>query len=69
MSNYALDTPIRRKVYVPENEVPFAPAYTPPNPPELDQAHRAMSWRFDNRQKVFDVNIGIPKSARLESKK
>ena len=69
MSNYALDNPIKRNVYVPDTDTPFAPAYSPPNPSETDQTHRSLTWKFDNRQKVFDVNIGIPKSARLEKKK
>lgn len=68
MSNYALDTPIKRSVYVPD-DVPFAPAYTPPNPPETDQTHRGMTWQFDKRQQIIGVNIQYPKSARLEKKK
>lgn len=69
MSNYALDTPIKRNVYVPNNDIPFAPAYIPPNPPELDQTHRAMTWQHDKRQEIIGININYPKSARLEKKK
>ncbi len=69
MSNYALDTPIKRNIYVPDTDIPFAPAFSPPNPPETDQTHRYMTWRLDNREKVFDVNISFPKSARLDKKK
>jgi hypothetical protein len=68
MSNYALDTPIKRNVYVPDTDIPFAPAFSPPNPPETDQTHRAMTWQFDNRQKVVGTQ-DPPKSARLEKKK
>jgi hypothetical protein len=67
--NYALDTPTKRNVYVPDTDTPFSPAYTPPNPTELDQTHRAMTWQFDNRQKVIGSNIEYPQSARLEKKK
>lgn len=50
MSNYSLDTPIKRNVYVPETEVPFAPAYQPPNPSELDQSHRQFTWLYHKPQ-------------------
>lgn len=48
--NYALDTPIKRKVYVPDNDIPFAPAYQPAPPQELDQTHRKMTWLFHRPQ-------------------
>lgn len=67
MSNYALDTPIKRNVYVPD-DVPFAPAYSPPIPKESDQTHRAMTWQFDKRQQVIGTQ-GLPQSARLDKKK
>lgn len=65
--NYALDNPIKRNLYVPE-DVPFAPAYTPPNPTELDQTYRAMTWQFDKRQQIIGTQQP-PKSGRLEKKK
>jgi hypothetical protein len=65
--NYALDTPIKRNVYVPD-DVPFAPAYTPPNPTEIDQTHRKMTWQHDNRQKVVGTQPK-PQSARADKKK
>lgn len=48
--NYALDTPIKRKVYVPDNDIPFAPAYQPAPPQETDQTHRKMTWLFHRPQ-------------------
>jgi hypothetical protein len=64
--NYSLDNPINRKVYVPEKD----PGYTPDikHNSQLDQTHRSMSWRYDNRQQVIG-NQPIPESARLEKKK
>lgn len=68
--NYALDTPIKRNVFVPDNDVPFAPAFGPLNTSETDQTHRRMTWQHDNRQKaIVDINIQFPQSARLEKKK
>lgn len=67
--NYSLDTPIKRKVFVPDNDVPFAPAFSPPNTTETDQTHRAMTWQHDNKQKAIASNTGYPQSARLEKKK
>jgi hypothetical protein len=68
MSNYSLDTPIKRNVDNSFLDVPFAPAYTPPTSKEADQTHRAMTWQFDKRQQVIGTQ-GPPKSARLEKKK
>jgi hypothetical protein len=42
--NYALDTPTKRNVYVPENDIPFAPAFQPSNSSEVDQTHRRLTW-------------------------
>lgn len=69
MSNYALDTPIKRNIDTSFLDIPFAPAFSPPNPPEIDQTHRAMTWQHDNRQKVVGIDIQFPKSARLDKKK
>ena len=45
MSNYALDSPLNRKMYVPgEDEINFAPVVAPPTSSELDQTHRQMKW-------------------------
>ena len=68
MSNYALDTPVKRKLYLPDNDIPFSPAYTPALPQESDQTHRAMTWQFDKRQQIVGTQEQ-PKSARLEKKK
>ena len=65
--NYALDTPVRRSVYVPD-DAPFAPAYQPAIAQETDQTHRAMTWQFDKRQQVIGTQP-IPQSARLDKKK
>jgi hypothetical protein len=44
MSNYAIDSPINRKVYVPgEDEISFAPVVSGPTS-ETDQTHRQMKW-------------------------
>lgn len=70
MSNYSLDTPIKRNIDTSFLDVPFAPAFTPPNPSELDQTHRAMTWQHDNKQKaIMKVDIEFPKSGRLDKKK
>ena len=66
--NYALNTPIKRNVVVPENDIPFAPAFIPPNAAETDQTHRTMTWQHDNRQKVVGTHPK-PESARLDKKK
>lgn len=66
--NYAIDTPTKRNLYVPENDIPFAPAFVPPNPAETNQAHRNMTWQHDNRQKVIGTQQK-PLSARVEKKK
>ena len=51
MSNYALDTPLNRKVFVPgESEVPFAPVTIPKHTTETDQTHRNMNWIFHKPQ-------------------
>jgi len=66
--DYALNTPITRNINIPENDVPFAPAFVPPNPSESDQTHRRMTWQHDNRQKVIGTQPN-PESARLDKKK
>jgi len=66
--NYAIDTPIKRGLYVPDIDVPFAPAFVAPNPAETNQAHRRMVWQHDNRQKAI-ASSTIPQSARADKKK
>lgn len=63
--NYALSTPVKRNVFIPENDIPFAPAYIPPNSTELDQSHRRMTWLHNKNTKILEP----PKSGRLEKKK
>jgi hypothetical protein len=69
MNNYALDSPINRKVYVPgENEVPFAPVTQPKPSGEIDQTHRKLNWLFHKPSKVaFFPNP--PVSARIKKEK
>ena len=65
--NYALDSPINRKVFVPgENEVPFAPVTQPKPSGETDQTHRKMNWLFHKPQTVFHAP---PISARIKKEK
>jgi len=60
--NYALDTPISRKVYVPEeDEVPFAPVAQPLPSTETDQTHRKMQWLFHKPQSTISTR---PNSTR-----
>ena len=66
--NYAINTPVKRGLYVPENDIPFAPAFVPPNPAETNQAHRRMVWQHDNRQKTI-ASMNMPQSARADKKK
>ncbi len=57
MSNYALDTPIKRAVYVPDNDIPFAPATQPELPAETDQSHRQFTWLYHRPQTVAATQI------------
>lgn len=68
-SNYAIDSPINRKVYVPgEDEIPFAPTTVPKNAAETDQTHRNMTWLMHKPQDhaVFPVQ---PTAVKIEKKK
>jgi hypothetical protein len=67
MSNYVLDTPTKRSVYIPENDVPFAPAYQPAPPSETDQTHRNMTWLHHRPQTVAQYSIKT-ESARDKKK-
>lgn len=64
--NYALDSPIKRKVYIPDKD----PKYVEPiqHNSDMDQTHRNMTWQYDNRQQVVGTQ-STPQSARLEKKK
>jgi hypothetical protein len=66
--DYALNTPIKRNIFIPDGDIPFAPAFTPLNPSETDQTHRNLTWQHDNRQKVVGTH-SKPESARLDNKK
>jgi hypothetical protein len=68
-NNYALDSPINRKVYVPgEDEIPFAPVSAPKNAAEIDQTHRNMNWLMHKPQNhaIFPVES---KAVKIEKKK
>jgi len=68
-TNYALDSPINRKVYVPgEDEIPFAPVTAPKNAAETDQTHRNLTWLMHKPQDhaVFPVE---PTAVKIEKKK
>ena len=67
--NYALDSPIRRKVYVPgEDEIQFAPVKHPKLPQETDQTYRNLTWLFHKPQNaaIFPVK---PQAVKIEKKK
>ena len=68
-TNYALDNPIQRKVYVPgEDDVGFAPIKEPMKNSETDQTHRNMTWLFHKPREhaFFPVQ---PKAVKIEKKK
>jgi hypothetical protein len=69
MSNYAVDSPVKRNVYVPgEAESPSAPVTAPKNPAETDQSHRRMDWLQHRPQDhaIFPIE---PEAVKIEKKK
>ena len=69
MSNYALDTPFNKKIYVPAAHVQsYAPATQPKHSTEEDQTHRNLNWLFHRPQdhSFFPIK---PQSARIDNKK
>jgi hypothetical protein len=69
MSNYSLDSPINRKVYVPgEDEIQFAPVSIPKTSANTDQTHRNLTWLFHRPQDaaIFPVQ---PTAVKIEKKK
>lgn len=64
--NYALQTPIKKDIFIPDDPTPFAPFSQ--HSSQIDQTHRNMTWQHDSRQKVI-ANQPIPESARSEKKK
>ena len=69
MSNYSLDSPINRKVYVPgEDEIQFAPVSIPKTSANTDQTHRNLNWLFHRPQDaaIFPVQ---PTAVKIEKKK
>ena len=66
MSNYALDTPLNRKVYVPgEDDINFAPA-VPSS--EIDQTHRQMKW-LHHKPQAHAIFPSQPIAVKTEKKK
>jgi hypothetical protein len=60
MSNYALDTPVLGKVWVPDIDIPFGRIeYAPNESSEISQSHRSFNWLHDNPQKhtIFPTPI------------
>jgi hypothetical protein len=55
--NYALDTPTKRNIYVPENDIPFSPAYQPKPASETDQSFRNMTWLHHKPQALGSIHI------------
>ena len=56
-TSYALNSPIKRDLYVPgEDEIPFS-SVSPPKPMETDQSHRNFQWLFHKPQKnaIFPI--------------
>jgi hypothetical protein len=69
MSNYALDSPLNRKVYVPgESEIPFAPVEYPKVSAETDQTKRNMTWLFHKPQ-AHAIFPAPPQAVKIEKKK
>ena len=69
MSNYFLDSPINRKVYVPgEDEISSAPVTAPKNAAETDQTFRHMNWLMHKPQDhaIFPVQAT---AVKIEKKK
>lgn len=63
--NYSLDTPTDRKLYkITEADVPFAPAYQPKPPSEIDQTHRNLTWLHHKPQQL----LSHPESGRDKKK-
>lgn len=66
MSNYALDSPLNRKVFVPEeDEVSFAPI-KPAS--EIDQSHRQMKW-LHHKPQAHAIFPSQPIAVKTEKKK
>lgn len=65
--NYALNTPVQRNLYIPqENE--SMKLQLPPHTPETDQTHRNLQWLFHKPQNhvIFPMSS---ESARVDKKK
>jgi len=69
MSNYALDSPINRKMYVPgEDDLPVAPVTFPKPPTETDQTHRRMDW-LHHKPQDNAIFPGKTEAVKIEKKK
>ncbi len=65
MNNYALDTPTKRKVWTPPNEIMVKNGE---HSGQLDQTHRAMQWLF-HRPQDHSVFPRPAEATRFEKKK
>jgi hypothetical protein len=69
MNNYAVDSPVKRNVYVPgEAERSSAPVTAPKNPAEIDQSHRRMDW-LQHRPQDHAIFPVPPTAVKIEKKK
>ena len=60
MSNYSLDTPVRGKLWIPDDDIPFGKiAYAPNHSSETPQSHRSFDWLHHDPQQntVFPTTI------------
>jgi len=68
MSNYALDSPVNRKMYVPgEDDINFAPV-VPQTNSEVDQTHRQMKW-LHHKPQNHAIFPQPPIAVKIEKKK
>ena len=65
--NYALDTPVQRNLYIPQ-ESESLKVKLPPHTPETDQTHRGLQWLF-HRPQDRSIFPAPAQSARLDKKK
>jgi hypothetical protein len=68
-SNYAIDSPIVRKLYVPgDNETTATPVSWPAHSTETDQTHRRMDWLHHKPQNhaIFPMKA---EAVKIEKKK
>ncbi len=68
-SNYALDNPIKRNVYIPSDfDIPFQIIKEPMKNSESDQTHRNLQWLFHKPQEHAILPFQ-PQAVKIEKKK